>query len=400
MPSKPIVACGLDVGSKQARSVVTLLEKGGCRLIGYSEVKSYGWNKGRISDPAAVSATIQEALRLAEQSAQLSIGSAVLGIGGATISGVPRRGTNQLLRYRRIDQSDINVAVERAYRSEPLGEDQMIIQLFPQDFTVDGHAGHRNPKGALGARLDAHVHLVTSSRHEHDALVGAANLAGIKVEETIYEAAAAAYVTVRPADRREGLALVDIGAHSSDLIVFLGEAVLWSTSIPVSGDLFTRDVARGFRVNFNDAERIKVEYGCASPEESGETTLIEVPSADGRPSRDEPRKKLTLILQARAEDLFDIVRGELSAVGMEKSLGGGLVLTGGGARLPGLCDVADQMLECESHKGVPVEIQDWHADLEDPAWATAAGLAMYSGRIKIQADAARKGEKFLRRLMG
>jgi cell division protein FtsA len=397
--SEGVLAVGVDAGSTRTRCVITRLCDEELVFEGYGEAESQGWNRGRISDQKAVTEGILEAIRQAERSAKVSVESAVLGMGGATIHGSDSRGVNDFGRYREIDQSDINHAIERAYRV-PMPEDRMVLQLCPQDFTVSGHSGHRSPRGARGERLDAHVHLITASVQEHHSLLGAANQAYLQVEETVFEALAAAYGTVLPEERRQGLALVDIGAHSSGLVVYLGDALLLASSIPVCGDHFTRDVSRGFRLQFEEAERLKIEYGSAISTLTADNSYVEIPSPEGRAAREESRRQLNMILEARAEELFDYVREQLARIGMHDGLMSGVVLTGGGARLQGMCDVADRTLNCQSRNGLPVGVRDWPQELLDPAWSTAAGLAMYSARLKVQEEAARRSAGLLVRLLG
>jgi cell division protein FtsA len=223
--------------------------------------------------------------------------------------------------------------------------------------------------------------------------VGAANLAHLSIEETVFEGLAAAYAALLPEDRREGMAVIDIGAHSTELAVYYGEALVFTHSAPICGDHFTRDVARGLCVSPEDAEWIKLQYGCAQVEQTAWNSLIEIPSTSERGPRQRYRRELSIILEARAQDLFKYVRRELGRVGMDQNLVG-VVLTGGAARLPGLCDVAEQVLNCQAVYGLPIGIRDWPKELDNPAWTTAAGLAMYSARLKLRAELDRRNGFF------
>ena len=215
-----------------------------------------------------------------------------------------------------------------------LEEDRQVLQICPQDFTLDGRAGYRNPKGMSCARLEANVHVVTASIQDHQALVAAVHQAHLAVEESIYEGIAAAYAAVLPEDRARGVAVIDIGAQSTHLAVYDGDALLLATSINLGGDHMTRDVSWLLKVNYEDAESLKRQYGCAITGLVADHSLIEIPSAEGRGMREAPRRQLNEILEARAEELFDRVYAEVLRVGMEQSLLEGAVLTGGGALLP------------------------------------------------------------------
>jgi cell division protein FtsA len=312
----------------------------------------------------------------------------VFGLGGTGIAGSNARGGYELGFPRQIDQNDVNRVVERASRVQ-LQDDEMLLHLFPQDFAVDARPGYRNPRGMIGSRLEVFVHLVTASAHEHRSLVGAANQAHLVVEETVFEPVAGAYAAIVPDGREEGIALIDIGAQSTDLAVYYGEALIYSSSLPVCGDHLTSDVAHGLLVSTEDAEWIKEQQGCAMLGLTGDNSLIEVPSASGRGPRETRRRELNTILEARAFELFEFVQKELERIGMEEVLVG-VVLTGGGARLNGMCDVAEMVLRCQARNGLPVGILDWPEEIETPAWTTAAGLAMYSARLKLRAELDRR----------
>jgi cell division protein FtsA len=284
---------------------------------------------------------------------------------------------------------DMTYAVERSEHVR-LEEDRMILQLFPQDFTLDGRSGKRYPRGSTCSRLEANVHIVTVSEHEHDSIVTAVQQASYAVEETVFEPIATAYAAVSAEDRNRGVAVIDIGLHSSEMVVYDGEALLAARTVAISADHFTRDVAVGLTVQYDDAERLKVEYGCAILGLTSDNSYIEVPSADGRASREAPRKQLNEILEARAEELFIHVGSELVTSGMEQKLLEGVVLAGGGAMLNGMCDMAERVLNCPARNALPAGIENLPAELETPMWTTAAGLAKYSARLKTSRGHRRK----------
>lgn len=381
MPSKAQYAVGLDVGSAHTRCVICIVEDAQIRFLGKGEIETIGCAKGRIADSQALSACIHSAVQQAEADAQATIDSLVVGIGGSSVDGSNRRGVYEFGRPREITKDDMAYAADRAAHGR-FESDVSLLHVFLQDFTVDGRAGFRNPKGAVCGRLEANVHIATVSTQEHDNLVRAVHQAHFAVEDTVFEPVAAAYAAILPEDRHRGIALIDIGLDSTDIVVYDGDAVVLIKSIPVCGDHLTRDVAFGMKVGYEDAERLKREYGCAILGLTADNSLIEVPSLEGRAPREAPRRQLNDILEARAEQLFDILRSELVKAGMEKSLYEGVVLTGGGAQLNGMCDMAERVLNFQSRNGLPVGIEDWPDQLNNVEWTVAAGLAMYSGRLK------------------
>ncbi len=388
MASKPVIAAGLDAGSAKTRAVVLALEDGHLRFLGSGEVDSIGWNRGRIADSHALSVCIQAAVRQAEQAAGQAVDSVTAGM-GASVQGFDNRGTYEFARPHQINAGDLSYAVEKA-TDVHLETDRCLLQVFPQDFTLDGRALHRNPRGATCNRLDANVHVITAARQEHDTLINAVQQAHFSVEETVFEGIAAAYASILPEDRLRGVALLDIGRDSSGLAVYEGDALLLAKSIAVSSDHMTRDAAWGLKVSWQDAEKLKIEYGSAMVGLTADNSLIELPAAEGRPGRETPRRHLNDILEARAEQLFVFARKELEAIGKEQSLLDGVVLTGGGAMLNGMCDLAERVLNMPARNGLPVGIEDWPEYLMDPAWTTCAGLAMYSARLKMKGEWKRK----------
>lgn len=267
-----------------------------------------------------------------------------------------------------------------------LPEGRMVLQVLPQDFTVDGRAGYRDPRPFTCSRLEANVHVISADVNDHEALVTAMHQAHLAVEETISEAMAAAYACIVEEDRRRGVALIDIGAHTTDYVIYDGDALLRAGSAAVGGEHFTRDVAHALTVSYEDAELLKREYGSAVAGLELNTALVEVPSAPGRPAREAPRRMLNTVLQARAEDIFEFLRCEIEAAGMERSLLEGVVLTGGGACLPGMCDIAEDKLGCQARNGLIAGLSGLPEEINDPSWAVAAGLAMYSARLKTRKD--------------
>ena len=398
MAAEPLLAVGIDAGSHWTRCLVLLLENARVTFLGCGEAASRGWTKGRISEQKAVGDSVLRAVREAEAQAQVPVGSATLGMGGSGVCGLSGRGGYEIGFPRRIGQSDLNRVVERAARVQ-LDEDEMVLHVLPQDFTVDGRNGHRNPSGMIGSRLEVYVHLVTGSAQEHQALVGATNEAHLAVEETVFEPLAAAYAAFRPEDRREGCVVVNIGAHSTGVAAYYGESLLFSSTLPVCGDHFTRDVMRGLTVSYDDAAAIKEQHGCAMVGLTADNSLIELPSGPGRPAREATRRELNIILEARALELFEFVRLELARIGMDQE-SIACALTGGGARLPGMCDMAEKTIRCQASIGLPAGILGWPRQIDDPAWTTVAGLAMYSARLKLRAELDRSHRGFFAKVMG
>jgi cell division protein FtsA len=382
MKSQTQLAVGLDAGSSQTRCLVAALEGDCIRYLAHGQAPAAGWSKGRVTDQDALSESIRAAVLEAERAAQMPVEAITMGVGGASVGGAQGRGLYEFGRPREVDLDDMAYAVKLA-SDVRLERGRMLLHVLPQDFTLDGRSGFRKPHKGVCSRLEANVHIITGSFQEHQAVVAAAHLAGLVVEETVFEPMAAAYACLYPEERARGAAVLDLGLHSSDLVVYDGDALLLAASVPIWADHLTRDVATVFKVTYEDAECLKQQYGCALLGLTADSSLIEVPSPEGRPPREARRSELNEILEARAEELFLYVRAELQRVGMERNLLEGIVLTGGGALLNGMCDIAERVLNCQAGNGLAKCFGDWPEELNNPAWTTAAGLALYSAKLKL-----------------
>ena len=386
---KDLLAVGIDAGSLYTRCVILRVDDGHLRYLGHGEIESAGWTKGRLTDYPAVQRSIRSAIERAEAIAEAAVDRVVLGVGGPGIDGSNSRGLYDFGRPHRVTQREVSFAVEGAAKVR-MEDDRMLLQLLPQDFTLDGRSGYRHPVGSLCSQLDANVYLITASQREHDMLLTAAHESYVAVEETVFEPVASAYAAIRPEERSRGVALIDIGWHSTGVVVYDGDALVLARSIPVSADHFTRDVALGLKVAYEDAERLKVQYGCAMRGLTAENTLVELPTQEGRTPREAPRRLLNEILEARAEELFAYVRCELAQIEMEQNLLQGVVLTGGGSLLNGMVEMAERELNCPAQNGLPIGIENWPDAIDHSGWTVAGGLAMYSAMLKSRRDGGKK----------
>lgn len=400
MASKARLSVGLDAGSSRTRCVICAIEDGRLRFLGAGSAPSSGWYRGRIADPDVVSESVSRAVKEAETNAQVLVESVVAGVGGPAVEGIQGRGLYEFSRPRELESGDLAYAVELGTRVR-LEEDRMLCHVLPQDFTVDGKPGYRRPVGVSATRLEANLQLITASAQEHQCLIAALHQAHLAVAETVFEPIAAAYAAILPEERGRGAALVDIGIHSTGVAVYDGEALAGAASLPVSADHLTRDLTLGLRAAYNvsisyeDAESLKREYGCAMLGLTADNTLIEIPAPEGRGMQEITRRQVNEILEARAEELFLYVKRELYKAGMDQSLLEGVFLTGGGARLNGMCDMAEKVLNCPAKFGLAVGIADWPQNFHDPAWATAAGLCMYSARLSMHRGSRKKAPGLL-----
>jgi len=391
MPRPPSYLVGLDLGSSHTRCVVGVEENARLRCASYGSARSGGWRKGVIVDQDPVLQSIEQAVAEAEGNGGLSIESAVVGVGGTVTSAVSRSGVNLPSRSHEIARESVNEAVKAAARAR-LGDDRLLIQAIPIDFAVDGQDGIRNPLGMNGRRLEAQVRLITASTQAHMNLATVVNRAGIVVEETIFEPFAGALAAISEQERQIGVAVLDIGAGSTDLVVYVDDDLRAAMSIPIGGDHFTRDVCYGLRTGEREAERVIEQYGCAIAAMASENSRIEVPAltADG-PLVEASRRTLNEILEARAEELFTHVDKELQRSGVAGNLIAGVVLTGDVAKMTGLADLAERVLHMRIRIGLPAPMFDLPEALDQPGWACTVGLLLYAQRLRMHRHAEKEG---------
>jgi cell division protein FtsA len=372
----------IDIGSAKTCALVAEFTDNGPRYCGHGISEARGSRKGAIVDLDKAAASVQRAVEQAEHMIGAAVERALVGIAGPHVRGVNSRGGVSLgARPREIGRDEIRAAVERA-RAFSLPEDRQTLHLLPQQFILDEQDGIRDPEGMVGTRLEAQVHVVTTSATAAQTVVTALNRAGIHVDDTIYEPLAAADALLRPDERELGVCLIDIGAGSTDIIVYYEGAVANTGAVPIGGDHFTNDVAVGLRAPLADSEKLKKSFGCAVVTKIPETNEIEVPSVADKPSRLMPQRFLCEVLQARAQELFEHVREHLRHAGVLELCSAGIVLTGGGARLSAMAETAEQVLRRPVRVPLPAPIDKMPAELAAPEFAAAIGMIFYGNRVR------------------
>jgi cell division protein FtsA len=380
---------GLDIGTSKVAAIVgESREHGNLDIIGVGCADSRGIRRGVVVNLEAAVESIKKALEEAELTAGIEIETVHLGVSGAHMNGLNSRGVVAVAgKNREISREDVRRALDAA-KAVTLPQGREIIHVLPQDFVVDDQDGIGAPVGMTGARLEVNVHIVNGSSSSTQNLVACVNRAGVRVlEPTLGQLAAAEAVLTR--DEKElGVALVDIGGGTTDVAIFERGSVWHTGVIAVGGDHFTNDIAVGLRTPLPEAERIKRRCGCALSTMVGEDETMEVASVGGRKPRVMPRRVLSEILQPRAEEIFHLLWDEIRNAGCEKSLNSGLVLTGGGAMLEGMAEIAEQIFDLPLRRGYPSGAGGLVDHVSSPEFATAVGLVVYAHRHYAHAHGA------------
>jgi cell division protein FtsA len=376
---------GLDVGSTKTCALIAEVDGEQVKFLALGAAESKGLRKGLIVNLDSTVSSIRRAVEEAEGVANVPVEAAVIGVAGGHVRGVNSRGGVTLgNRARDIERDDVRRAVDAA-RNITLPEDREVLHVLPHEFMVDAQDGIRDAIGMVGQRLEANVHLVTSSIAATQNLVTAANRAGILVNDTVLEPLASAEACLTQDERDLGCCLLDIGGGTSELIVYGAGVVRHTSAVPVGGDHFTNDLAVGLRTPIPEAEKIKRRHGCAASSLLQEDTSIEIASVGDRPPRTIFARMLTDIIEPRAMELLALIRDDLQRAGLDGQIPAGFVLAGGGARLNGLIDLAEQSFHLPVRIGEPKGLADLPEQVAQPEYATVVGLVMYGAKTRRNA---------------
>jgi cell division protein FtsA len=352
------------------------------KFLALGAAESKGLRKGLIVNLDSTVSSIRRAVEEAESVANVPVESALIGVAGSHVRGVNSRGGVTLgNRPRDIEREDVRRAIDTS-RNISLPEDREVLHVLPHEFIVDAQDGIRDAVGMVGHRLEANVHLVTSSVAATQNLVTAANKAGILISDTVLEPLAAAESCLMQDERDLGCCLLDIGGGTTELIVYGSGVVRHTGAVPVGGDHFTNDLAVGLRTPIPEAERIKHRHGCAAASLLQEDTAIEIASVGDRPPRTIFARALTDIIEPRATEFLALLRDELQRAGVLGQIPAGFILAGGGSRLHGLAELAEDTFHLPVRIAEPKGLVDLPEQVAQPEYATVVGLVLYAAKAR------------------
>ena len=375
---------GLDVGTSTVCAVVgEARDDGGLEIVGLGMAESRGIKRGVVVNLEAAVESVKRAIEDAELMAGIEIDSVHLAITGPHVKGFNSRGVIAVAgKSREITRDDVRRAIDAA-KAVALPAGRETLHALPQDFVIDEQDGIGAPVGMIGARLEVNVHIVTGSQSSTQNIIACVNRAGVTVLDTVIDQLAASEAVLTADEKELGVALVDIGGGTADLAIF-ERGCLWHTGVvAIGGDHFTNDIAVGLRAPIPDAEKVKRKNGCALSSMVGEDETIEVGSVGGRKPRIMARRILSEILQPRAEEIFHLVWDEIRRAGYERSLNSGIVLTGGGAILEGMPEIAEQIFDLPVRRGCPLNVGGLADHVNSPTFATPVGLVQYTDRNRV-----------------
>jgi len=379
------IVVALDIGSAFIRVLICERDEDGVlKIIGAGLKPSTGLRKGVVVNIEATLHSVAEAIEDAEMMAGLQVEDCWAGIGGNHINGLNSRGVvgvsgkKRDTKEREISQEDVDRVIEAA-KAVVIPTDRQILEVIPQNYKVDDQKGIRNPLDMLGIRLECEVHIITCTVTGAQNLIKCVNRAGFRVNELILQTLAAGCAVLTQEETDLGAVLVDLGAGTTDVLVYVDGTPFSTYTIPAGGTQVTSDISIIKNISFDNAEKIKIDAGCCWDSFLEDDEVVIVPGVGGRPPMSIPRSQILTIIKPRMEELFKMVKQHLDTLNLSRQLGGGVVLTGGGAQLHGVVELANSVLKLPARLGTPIPVKDLEGLVEEyrtPAYATVVGLAL------------------------
>ena len=375
-PRHEEIIVGLDIGTTKVCAIVGQVTPAGIDIIGIGTHPSKGLKKGMVVHIEDTVNSIRHAIEEAELMAGVEISTVYTGIAGGHIKGFNSSGI-VAIKEREVKPSDLSRVIEAA-KAVSIPTDREVIHILPQEYLVDDQGGIKDPLGISGVRLEAKVHIVTGQVAAAQNLVRCANKTGLNVADIVLQPLASSEAVLTEEEKELGVALVDIGGGTTDICIFYQGAIVHTAVIAVGGNQITNDIATGLRTPQAEAEALKVKHGCALTSMVQKDEMIEVSSVGDRRPRSISRQLLTEIIEPRVEELFSLIHNEIQKTGHEDRLASGMVITGGSTLLAGMEELAEDVTQLPTRRGIPSRGIGGLVDVvKSPMYATGVGLVLY-----------------------
>ncbi len=374
---------GIDVGTTKVCTIVGEVRPDEIFVVGSGIEPNKGMRKGIVNDISLLSAAISASVHKAEKSSGYDISRAFVSIAGNHTSSLTSRGAIGLITNRGVREEDLDKAIDAA-RAIAIPHNREVLHVIPRTYALDGNDRIRSPIGMHGFRLEVDVHIITVSSTSIQNLEQAIQSAGVYPDRFILNPLASGDIVLTEQERESGAVLIDIGGGTTDLAVFIDGTVWYSAVLAVGGELITNDITHWMHVPFDVAEAVKLQYGNAqqSAVSQVETFLVQ-PFGEGMPM-EVKHSDLAMVIEARVTELFEFVQAEIKRSGYDGLLRAGVVLTGGCAQLPGIREVAAEVLDCPVRIAKPEKLTGMADALRSPAYSTGVGLL----RLGLQMESA------------
>ena len=377
------IIAGLDIGSSKTTALIAQAVGGGdskreptLKILGVGQARTTGLRRGVVSDIEETTKSIKKAIEDAERMSGIKIDTIYAGIAGEHVRAMISKGI-VAVNGEEISKADVDRANDVA-RAQPVPQDRELLHAIPQEYSVDKNQGIRDPIGMIGTRLETEMYLVTIGASPAMNLRKSVERAGYHVQELVLEPLASALSVLTEDEKELGVALVEMGAGTTDIAVFHEGKIRHLGTVNYGGNNVTSDIVQGIGVTQADAERLKERYGCAYEPLVNPDDIIQLPSTVAQGDRQVPREVLAHIIHQRMDEIFNLVLSEIQRAGFAQRLNGGVVITGGAAAMEGVGDLAADVFGTGVRIGSPAENIGGLSDSVDaPRFATVVGLALY-----------------------
>ncbi|PLW99810.1 MAG: cell division protein FtsA [Marinilabiliales bacterium] len=371
------IIVGLDIGTTKIAAIVGRRdEHGKMEILGYGKTESIGVKRGVVSNIEHTVNSITTAIEQAEQMSGVDIHTVNVGIAGQHIKSLQHHGSHiRNSNDDEINQNDIDTLTEKMYKLA-MSPGEEIIDVIPQEYTIDGEQGIKQPAGMSGVNLEANFHIITGQTTAAKNIYKCVKKAGLEVESLILEPIASAEAVLSEEEKEAGVVLVDIGGGTTDIAIFQDGIIRHTAVVPFGGDIITEDVKEGCTIIKKYAEDLKVKFGSALSSENREDEIVAIPGLRGRPPKEISLKNLASIIEARMEEIIEHIMFEIRNSGYEKKLIAGIVLTGGGAQLKHILQLTQFATGMDVRIGYPNEhlSKECPEEMVQPMFATGVGL--------------------------
>ncbi|HEY7896292.1 MAG TPA: cell division protein FtsA [Gemmatimonadaceae bacterium] len=393
------LVAGLDIGSSRTTAIIAevvgdLPKHPNLKVLGVGQSRTAGLRRGVVADIEETTRSITKAMQDAERMAGVTVDHVYAGIAGEHVQAMTSSGV-VAVNGDDVTRADVERANEVA-RTQAIPADRELLHAIPQEYRVDKNHGIRDPIGMVGMRLETEMYLVTIGASPATNLRRAVERAGYHVRELVLEPLASAFSVLTDDEKELGVALVEMGAGTTDLAVFHEGKIRFLGTVAFGGSNVTSDIVHGLGVTQADAETLKESYGCAyEPMMKDSHEVIQLPSTVAQGDRQIPRELLAHIIHQRMDEIFEMVNREITGAGFAGRLSAGVVLTGGASAIPGAAELAADVFGTGVRVGSPAGSVGGLSDsVESPRFATVVGLALYGGqRLALGVPGAASGKR-------
>lgn len=398
-----ILLAGIDIGTSKTNTIIAELreDNNNIDIVGVGSVPSWGVKKGIIVDLEQAVGAVRESVGNAERMAGVQLDSAVVAVNGSHISSFNSQGVIAISKdHPEVSEEDIEKVIDAA-KAGVIAPERELIHILPREFILDGQKGILDPLGMTGSRLEGKVHIVTGSITAVQNLLKCMDLAELEVDELIFGNLACGNAILNNTEKELGVLLIDIGAGSSDISVFINDNIAYSAILPIGGIQITNDLAIGLKISIEEAERLKIKYGSVMGNYLSPDDVVEVTRENNTTKEKIAKKYLVDIIEPRVHEIFSLIKEEVERSNCLQNITQGVVLTGGSTLMPGITGLAEKVFGRNVRIGKPGYQGELNDLVNEPRFSTVMGLLDYSlDQISVttsRRSRKKKGNSFINR---